>query len=69
MTNSEALIDFSDTHTANINCDMYKYLFHLRHLVQHVPQSHYINDRLQAIFGRQFKEMFSSFLVSTNNTD
>ena len=47
MTNNEVLIDFSDPHTANINCDMHKYLLHLRHLVHHVPQSHYINDRLQ----------------------
>ena len=31
--------------------------------------SHYINDRLQCIVGRQFKEVFSSFLVSTDNTD
>ena len=37
MTNNEVLINFSDPHTANINCDIHKYLCHLRHLVHHVP--------------------------------
>ena len=60
-------ISINSPQPANINCDVHSYILHLHHLVQDPPQGHYINERMSGYIGQQFREVFSSFLLSTNH--